>query len=73
MNNLAYDPMTGQPVDPMARQAGNAVYNNQSVVAKANQFFGTPEMMQSSVAYVQPQGDTLTGMPVVNPNQQQIM
>jgi hypothetical protein len=72
MNNLAYDPMTGQPVDPMAMQAGNAVYNNQSVMAKAGNVFGTPGMMQSSVAYVQPQ-DTLTGMPVVNPNQKQIV
>jgi hypothetical protein len=72
MNNLAYDPMTGQPVDPMANQLGSAVYNNQGVVTKANQVFGTPGMMQSSVAYVQPQVDTLTGMSVVNPNQKQI-
>jgi len=73
MNNLAYDSMTGQPIDPMARQAGNAVYNNQSVMAKAGNVFGTPQMMQSSVAFVQPQVDNLTSMPVVNPNQKQIV
>lgn len=71
MNKLNDPQMIG--MDPMAKQPGAAVYNNQNVMAKANQVFGTPEMMQSSVAYAQPQIDPLTGMPIANPNQQQIM
>lgn len=71
MNKLNDPQMIG--MDPMAKQPGNVVYNNQGTLAKAGQIFGTPEMMQNSVAYVQPQIDQLTGMPIVDPNQQQIL
>ncbi len=76
MNNLN-NLMPGIPVDPMAQrqqmqQPNQAVYNNQAVLAKANQFYGTPETMQASVATME-QGQVFdpTGMSVVN--QQQIV
>lgn len=77
MNNLN-NAMPGVPVDPMAQQQqmqqpNQAVYGNQAIMAKGNQIFGTPEMMQASVAPMEQRQviDTLTGMPVVN--QQQIV
>ncbi len=80
MNNLN-NAMPGVPVDPMAQkqqmqqmqQPNQAVYGNQAIVAKGNQIFGTPEMMQASVAPMEQRQviDPLTGMPVVN--QQQIV
>lgn len=78
MNNLN-NAMPGVPVDPMAQkqqmqqQLNQAVYGNQAITAKGNQIFGTPEMMQASVAPMEQRQviDPLTGMPVAN--QQQIM
>jgi len=76
MNNLN-NAMPGVPVDPMAQkqqmqQPNQAVYGNQAIMAKGNQIFGTPEMMQASVATME-QGQVFdpTGMSVVN--QQQIV
>ena len=78
MNNLN-NAMPGVLVDPMAQkqqmqqQLNQAVYGNQAIMAKGNQVFGTPEMMQASVAPMEQRQviDPLTGMPVAN--QQQIM
>ncbi len=57
----------------MQQQLNQAVYGNQAIMAKGNQVFGTPEMMQASVAPMEQRQviDPLTGMPVAN--QQQIM
>jgi len=66
--------MPGALVDPMAQrqqQVNPAVYNNQSAINKGIQMFGTPEMMQASVATME-QGQVLdpyTAMPVANQQQ----
>ena len=62
MNNLAYDQMTGQPVDPQMKQQNAAVYNNANAIATGQAVFGDPMARQNSVANVDP----LTGMPVAN-------
>ena len=58
MNNVAYDQLTGMPIDPMAvRQQptpvpGTPVYNNPMAMNAANGIYGSPQMRQQSVMMV---------------------
>ena len=69
--NTVIDPLTGLPVE---KQQNQAVYGNAKAQATANTVFGSPEARNASVAFVpQPQIDPLTGMPVMNTNEQNLM
>ena len=63
MNNVAYDQLTGMPIDPMAvRQQpmpapGTPVYNNPMAMNAANGIYGSPQMRQQSVMMTQAQED----------------
>lgn len=61
MNNVAYDQLTGMPIDPMAvRQQpmpvpGTPVYNNPMAMNAANGIYGSQQMRQNSVMMTEAQ------------------
>ena len=71
MNNVAYDQLTGMPIDPMAKQQmpapGTPVYNNPMAMNAANGIYGNPYARQQSVMMTAAQENTF-GPEGTNPN-----